>query len=84
MLPVKPKVCSCDSEAADTGTYFSLCVLSRHVMDFTSLIFRFNSSVVATLYARPCRDASFDVSSPMTIRGCVGFTGISLPRSPAT
>ena len=71
-LLVIPEVCACDSEAPDTLVReLTSLSLFLHVIDFTPLIFRFNSSVLAT---------SFGVSSPMTIPGCVGATGIRLPR----
>ena len=54
-LPVKPEVCACDSEAPDTLVReLTSLSLFLHVIDFTPLIFRFNSSVLATL-CRPCR-----------------------------
>ena len=55
LLPVIPEVNACDSEAPDTLVReLTSLSLFLHVIDFTLLIFRFNSSVLATL-CRPCR-----------------------------
>ena len=51
ILPVMPEVCACDSEAPDTLVReLTSLSLFLHVIDFTPLIFRFNSTL-----CRPCR-----------------------------